>query len=70
MFVESTISSDEVGCSSVVFPVGYKRSFEVVDNFCVIASKDHFSVFQFGTVFGHNISVEFESFAVYKVVDV
>ena len=30
------MSSDEVGCSFVVFPVGYKRSVEVVDNFCVI----------------------------------
>ena len=68
VFIESTVSSDEVSCSSVVFPVGYKRSVEVVDNFSVITSQDHFSVF--GTVFGHNVGVESDDFVVNKLVDV
>ena len=41
VFIESTMSSDEVGCSSVVFPVGYKRSVEVADDFSVLSSQDH-----------------------------
>ena len=41
VFIESTVSSDEVSCSSVIFPVGYKRSVEVVNNFSVITSQDH-----------------------------
>ena len=32
------MSSDELGCGSVVFSVGYKGSVEVIDNFCVIWS--------------------------------
>ena len=68
VFIESTVSSDEVGCSSVVFPIGYKRSVEVVDDFSVISSQDHFSVF--GTVFGHNVSVKSDDFVVNKLVDV
>ena len=31
VFVESTVSSDELGSGSVVFSVGYKGSVEVVD---------------------------------------
>ena len=68
VFVESAVSSNELGSSSVVFPVGYERSVEVADDFCVITSQDHFSVF--GTVFGHNISVKFDDFVVNKFVDV
>ena len=68
VFIESTVSSDEVSCSSVVFPVGYKRSIEDVDDFSVISSQDHFSVF--GTVFGHDVSVKSDDFVVDKLVDV
>ena len=68
VFIESTVSSDEVSCCSVVFPVGYKRSIEVVDDFSVISSQDHFSVF--GTVFGHDVSVKSDDFVVDKLVDV
>ena len=50
------------------FPVGYKRSVEVVDNFSVITSQDHFCVF--GTVFGHNVGVESDDFVVNKLIDV
>ena len=39
VFIESTVSSDELSCSSVVFSVGYKGSVEVIDNFCMIASR-------------------------------
>ena len=38
VFVESTVSSDELGCGSVVFSVGYKGSVEVIDNLIVIGS--------------------------------
>ena len=38
VLVESTVSSDELGCGSVVFSVGYKGSVEVIDNLIVIAS--------------------------------
>ena len=38
VFVESTVSSDELGSGSVVFSVGYKGSVKVVDNLIVIGS--------------------------------
>ena len=38
VFVESAVSGDELGSSSVVFSVGYKGSVEVIDNFRVLGS--------------------------------
>ena len=38
VLVESTVSSDELGCGSVVFSVGYKGSVEVIDNLIMIGS--------------------------------
>ena len=38
MFIESTVSSDELGSSSVVFSVSNKGSVEVIDDFVMVAS--------------------------------
>ena len=38
VFIESAVSGDELGSSSVVFSVGYKGSVEVIDNLSVVGS--------------------------------